>query len=213
MAGRFKPPSPATIKLTHYPGALCVYWCPKPIRRTRPGPAQTRESITSFLQGTRAGINVVSVSQSTWSMAVSAKATSSVKRIFMGLGFAVATCACSLQPSITATNVPDNPHETGGVLHISGTGFSNDQGCVAQIGAISAPGHPRPFVIGQIPCVNGSFNDFTWRYTINPYAYPRCYGVQDLVNVTISGADVETSSPSFATVQVWDCPWTNIPGG
>jgi hypothetical protein len=96
-------------------------------------------------------------------------------------------CSGNLHPVVTAT-------QSGNSIIISGSGFTNSDPCAHLAVTGAATGS---LSLGDVHCGHGAFKDYTWspNYVIgcNP---------STPVSVDVSGVDIKTGTPTFATSSI-----------
>jgi hypothetical protein len=117
----------------------------------------------------------------------------------------VPSTACTLNPTITASNAPN---ACGGTLHFSGTGYTaNARYDVQILGLVGVSGWAD---LGQGDTNSSGDFDDAWGYI---FPGPGFCDTNVMTTVTVMGKDLTTGSVTFTTVDVPNCALSPITVG
>jgi len=110
--------------------------------------------------------------------------------------FALLLAGCpKTTQNITVTN-------NGGSLTIGGTGFSNIPQC-AQLALVGLPPPAAAVAMGQPNCSNGTFSNFTWRYSFTTVSgSPQSCEYTGPQNVTVTATDLSNSQVASQSISI-----------
>jgi hypothetical protein len=107
----------------------------------------------------------------------------------------LAGCSATLMPAIKAKAAATAPY----LVVVNGAGFSHTTPSCARLSVLGMPSGPPAASMGMAPCTNGTFQEFTWRYS-----YAAGCTLTGSQAIQVLAIDNPTFDPAVATVSI---PW------